>query len=306
VDALAFSPDGMLLASASWDGTIKLWTLATGNVETFTSGPAKFYSVAFDPKVPLKYLLAGDGEGGVHIWDVQKKVRVGKPEDHEGPVRAISFYPDISGTYVSLGADGKLLVRSFKAGKADKTQIEAHTNGGFFVAYAADGATLLTAGGDNKLKLWQSSDFRLLKTFEGHAKAVLTAALSPDGKTIASAGGDGAVLLWDAHSGQIVRKLGGHHANVESVVFYRDGSRVVSVSDDKTLRVWDRSTGRQLAVAVGFTDGEYLAYSADGKYTATEGGHAHLRLLQDGVERDADKDTRSRLFSPSGLAIGSR
>jgi WD40 repeat protein len=303
VYAVAFSPEGSLLASAGWDGTIKLWTLATGEVENFTSGADKFYSVAFDPKVPLKYVLAGDGEGFVHIWDLQKKARVGKPEDHDGPVRAISFYPDTSGTYVSMGADGKLFARSWKTGTKG---FEAHVGGGFFAVYSADGATVLTAGGDKKLKLWQPSEFKLLKSFEGHSKYVLTAALAADGRTMASGGGDGVVLLWDIDTGKIVQKLAGHETDVESVAFYRDGTRVVSVSEDKTLRVWDRSTGDQLAVAVGFTDGEYLAYSRGGKYTASDGGHVHLKILENGTEYDADKERRRRLFSPSGLAISSR
>jgi hypothetical protein len=90
---------------------------------------------------------------------------------------------------------------------------------------------------------------------------------------------------------------------VQSVAFNADGTRIFSVAEDKTLRLWDVAGGQQLAVAVGFADGEYLAYTPDGKYTGSPRAHVHLKVLEGGSERAVDDSSRARFFSPSGLVL---
>jgi hypothetical protein len=140
---------------------------------------------------------------------------------------------------------------------------------------------------------------------EGHGRYVLSAAFARDASTIASGGGDGAVLLWETQTGKLVRRLAGHAADVEGVAFLADGKRVASVSEDKTLRIWDTATGAQLAVAVGFADGEYVAYTPDGRFTGSPGAQQHLRILEDGSER-ALEGADARLNSAAGLALAPR
>ena len=297
--SVAFSANDKLLASAGWDGGIGLLNLATWQSEKLATGPERLFSVAFDPKV--EFVLAGDAKGHVQIWSLKRKAKQGNPLDHDGHVRAVSFMPDGEGTFVSISSGGKMRVRSWKSGMRDT---EAHAGGGFYAGYSPSGEFILSGGGDKKLKLWRAADLKLVRTYEGHTKYVLAAAFAPDGKTFVSAGGDRSLMLWDVQSGQRIKTFDGHAGDVQSVAFNADGTRIFSVAEDKTLRLWEVAGGQQLAVAVGFADGEYLAYTPDGKYTGSPRAHVHLKMLEGGSERAVDDSSRTRFFLPSGLVLG--
>lgn len=121
VEAVAFSPckqkdpsgttciewDG-LLASGSWDRTIKVWKVDTGSVESTLAGHTdSIYSVAFSPDG--KFLASGSADHTIKLWDVVNKKEILTLSGHSGPVYFVAFSPD--GKLVASGsADGTVNV----------------------------------------------------------------------------------------------------------------------------------------------------------------------------------------------------
>src|SRR5262249_11445063 len=99
-----FSPDGKWIATASWDGTARLWFAATGE----PAGPAlqhrgEVLAVTFSPDG--KRLVTGSRDGTVRIWDVATGEPIGPALQHQGEVWAVAFSPD--GKTVLSGSDDR-------------------------------------------------------------------------------------------------------------------------------------------------------------------------------------------------------
>lgn len=110
------------------------------------------------------------------------------------------------------------------------------------VAFSCDGKTLASGSRDNTIKLWQTSNGKLIHTlggwFSGHSNWVLSVAFSPDGQTLASGSGDMTINLWQTSNGKLIRTLTGHSNWVYSVAFSRDGQTLASGSGDNTIKIW--------------------------------------------------------------------
>jgi WD40 repeat protein/uncharacterized caspase-like protein len=294
VRSVAFSPDGTRLLSGGFEGTLKLWDAATGQlIRTFEGHSSAVTSVGFSPDGTR--LLSGGWDKTLKLWDAATGQLIRTFETPSFFVDSVAFSPN--GTRMLSGSwDKTFNLWDAATGRLLRT-FEGHVGGVASVAFSPDGTRVLSGGGDKTLKLWDAATGRLIRTFEGHSGAVLSVASSRDGTRLLSGSGDRTLRLWDAATGQLIRTFEGHSNVVRSVALSRDGRRTVSGSDDTTIRVWDVVTGEQLAVLLGGRDGQTLAMTPKGFFSASDKGTEMLGVVR-GLESYSVTQFYDQLYRP--------
>jgi WD40 repeat protein/serine/threonine protein kinase len=275
VGAVAFSPDGLMLASGSKDKTIQIWDLATGkSIRTFEGDSSTIWSVAFDSNGTR--LATGTGFWRVMLWDMKTGQSI-RSLDHAASVWS-----------VAISHDGQLIA----SGSGDKTtkiwdaengrlihNLPDHTDFVYSVAFSPDDKTLVSASKDNKITIVDVATGRLLKTVDGHADQVRSVAISPDGQTLVSGSYDESIKIWNLETGELIRSLKGHSDDIVSVAISPDGKFIASGSKDKTIKIWDLATGELLNTLTGHLDQVYVVtFSPDGKTIASGSKDNSIRL----------------------------
>jgi WD40 repeat protein/predicted Ser/Thr protein kinase len=242
INTLVFSPDGTHLASASDDGTARLWDAATGlALRTLTGHRAKVLSVAFRPDGSR--ILTSSSDGTVRQWDAQTGQPAEPPfERHISEVPVAVYSPD--GQLVASGGNDRT-VRLWRVdGREELAVLHGHAAAVIDLAFSADGRRLASTGHDDTVRFWETGPQAGLPVLRGHKLYVYPVAFSPDGRRLASGSWDKTVRLWDARTGAPGATLD-HPGFVRTLAFGPDGFWLMTACDaDNQLRIWDVATAR--------------------------------------------------------------
>ena len=275
--SVVFSPDGTMLASASLDGTVKLWDGATReNIATLEGHTEAVNSVVFSPDETM--LASGADDYTIKLWDVATRENITTLEGHTEAVRSVVFSPD--GTRLaSASLDGTIKLWD-GATRENIATLKGHTGGALSVVFSPDGTRLASASRDGTVKLWDGATRAEIATLEGHTDWVYSVVFSPDGTMLASASWDETVKLWDGATRENIATLKGHTGGALSVVFSPDGTMLASASLDGTVKLWDGATRKNIATLKGHTGGALsVVFSPDGTMLASspnDGGTVKL------------------------------
>ena len=275
---VVFSPDGKLLASTSWDRTIKISDPKTGELVRSIEGIVDDgEEVAF--RADGKVLAAADSSG-VKLVDVSSGELIRETEIGRNLVQGLEFSPDGSLLAVGSWTSDDVKIVDGESGK-EVARLIGHERGGRSVAFSPDGKLLATTSDDGTVRLWDMktmSEVRVLPV----GVATRGVDFSPDGKLLAvGTVGEGAVVVWDAggwgvrysiavDSGAETRS--GLFRGVNEIDFSSDGGLLATVGFDGRVRLWDPATGTDLGLATAHEDQAMaVRFSPDGKILASAG-----------------------------------
>lgn len=267
VNAVAFSPDGSALATASEDQTARLWALPTGHMVASLAHTSPVRQVKFSPDGRFLATLAGDPVARLFDARTGKPVRVFN--EHGSPVTDLVFSPD--GAQVRTCAEDARLW-DLTTGQLVFQPLRAGTNI-CMAAFAPHGGRLLTASADGHLHQWDArTGLRLANVIVLASNVSYRAEYSPDGQRIATAAGD--VRVWDARSGQPLLPPLPHDGGAEFARFDPDGTKLLTMGADWMMHIWSASTGERwcppLRSVLYMLD---AVWSSDGRWIATAGGN---------------------------------
>ncbi len=305
VVSVSFSPNGQILASASLDKTIKLWSRDGRLLNTLTGHSNAISSISFAPD--SKTIASTSVDKTIKLWRVSDGLLLRTIAVNSQT--AATFSPD-GKTIASANADQTVKIWNASDGRLLRT-LTGHNDGVICVTYSPDGKIIASGSEDKTIKLWSSSDGHLLRTLTGDTDWINSIAFSPDSKTIVSGSRDNTVKLWSSSDGHLITNLNGHSDSVLAVAFSPDGKTIASASADNTVKLWSYN-GVELETFRGHTGGvSGVSFSPDSRTIASASVDGTIRLWQQpnrsllGIFAGYGAGVNSATFSPDSRAIAS-
>jgi len=262
VGGCAVSADGHTGFSASWDGSLIVWDLLTGQQRHRPRG--------HEAQV-LGCALSADGSIGLSasydqtlvVWNLSSGQERHRLRGHKGEIWGCAVSAD-GFTGISASVDQTLIVWDLATGQ-QRHRLRGHEHWVLGCAVSADSRTGLSASSDQSLILWDLSAGEKRHRLRGHEGGVMGCAVSGDGRIGLSASADQTLIVWDLVDGQQRHRLRGHDSGVWGCAVSADGCIGLSASEDQTLIVWDLTLGQPSHRLRGHEGGlNGCAVSADG------------------------------------------
>ncbi|HEY9835863.1 MAG TPA: WD40 repeat domain-containing protein, partial [Vampirovibrionales bacterium] len=307
VVSVTFSDDGELIATASTDKTVKLFTAEGHLVKTLDGHQNAVTRVAFSPDGQT--IASTSTDRTIKLWK-RDGTLIHTLTGHSLGVTSASFSPD--GKILASSSQDKTIKLWNLQGQLLRT-INTENASILFVRFSPDGQTIASASLDSTIKLWDLNG-NAIATFTGHEQGVTSVSFSPDGQTLASGSIDKTVKLWRRNGTQIAT-LRGHTETVLGVSFSPDGTTLASASVDRTAKLWRQDPQTKQWVESDTLQGHRdevwgVSFSPDGKTIATASLDNTVKLWNSlprqlpGFRQHTD-EVLVVAFSPNGRVLAS-
>ena len=288
VSAATISRDGKYAAAGGWNfpehaSTVKLWNVATGGeIKNLTRPGASQWARPASITTDNRNILWSVGPTLI-LSDIATGKDIRTFIGHKAEIKdaALSY----NGGYALSRDVMDLKIWDVATGRVVKTYADLQKVGLFYAGtFSPDGEKVLLLeygkGQEISFKFWDISSNREIAVatvqhdLQGYIDLL---SMSRDGRYALWAVKN-VLYLYDFTTGAVAKTFSGHVDDISSLGISSDGKYAYSGSHDGTTRIWDVTTGKEVAQFIGFTDGEWIAITPEGYFSASPNGARRLNV----------------------------
>ncbi|MFO0812668.1 MAG: WD40 repeat domain-containing protein [Gemmatales bacterium] len=310
VTAIAFRPDGAMLATGHDDGRVRLWDAASQTmIREWQQDASPVSTLSFSGDG--KKLAVGREDRTLDLFDVVHGVGMGKFTGHTDRITGITWHPS---TRFFATSSWDTTARLWEVQKGEPIFIlngqadQVHT-----VCFSPDGNLLASSDSNAVIWLWDPFNGKVHRQLKGHVGEVTQLSFTPGGEQLLSGGSDGRLMLWDVATGENVLKTSADATHSSRISLSPKEDRVAAILGGHRIHVWDAPQGNPLktidalpclATALTFQQGE--AHLASGHDDGRVYFWDSLTGKQQGIAHDHNTRVTTMASSTDGkrLATG--
>lgn len=237
VYGLSFSPHGKMLASASWDGTVKLWQIQYPHSQrTLLAHDRGINALNFT--LDSKIIATGSGDKKIKLWDVFTGEHIRTIEAHNNVIWSLACHPK-GELLASASADTTIKFWQLPESHLAKT-LTAHTQGCRVLAFSPDGKYLASGGRDSKIKLWTGFTGLEKGVLYGHIGSITSLAFYKNSQKLISGGDDLILKIWNLKTKEEEYSWFAHEDMITAIALHPSKEYIVSASVDGIVKIWSQ------------------------------------------------------------------
>lgn len=265
-----------------------------------------------------KRMVAGDGAGGIFLWDLITKDTIRSYGNLQSPVFEVRFSENEE-SILSTSWDGNVVVWDTETG-AIKSQLFFEKFAAYTATFTPNDLYIITAGLNNTLEMYEIDSKEKVRVFSGHTKpinqisfnnsgemlscgwdgsirlwnvatglmtqkwqtnqALYTAIFSPDQRYIVAAGADRIIKFFDVSTGKLEKEFMGHQASIVGLQFLEGGNKLVSLDLDGTMKFWDLEKDKEIYEHIQISKNEWMVRTPEGYFMGTDAARSQVHFVE--------------------------
>ncbi|KAF5299499.1 hypothetical protein FQR65_LT01081 [Abscondita terminalis] len=258
-----FSPNSQLLATGSWTGLCKVWSIPSCELQqTLRGHNSNVGAIIFHPKATISQeenvcnMVSCAFDGSVKLWSFKSEEPIADIEGHMPQrVSKMGFHP--SGRFLGTCCyDCSWRLWDLHQ-CTEVLHQEGHAKAVHCICFQVDGSVCATGGVDGFGRVWDLRTGRCIMFMEGHLKGIFGIDFSPNGYQIATSSEDNTCKIWDLRKRSAVYTIPAHTNLISTIKYQKDGDFLVTSSFDCTVKLWTNRTWQPLKTLSGH-DGKVM------------------------------------------------